>query len=439
MKKRIISLFLSMLLAMSMVMPVFAEGDDFIVDDYDVLSDSEEEQLQEIAERIWDNLGVQVLFAIVTDTRGMDNEAFAEAVSVEYYEDKVVLLENKETGTVFMQSYGKAVDVITTDVCGEMLNLYNEPTTYFEGVKVCFEELEEKLAEAGFAAAVPGEEPEVVELEEVEAEEAETEVVAPAPEEEVIMLDLPRLVDEADVLTDEEEAEVLAALDEVSERQQFDVVIATVNDYEQADVENAAMDYYDYNGFGFGEENDGIILYLSMGDRELHLTGTGFGIQAFTDFGREKLIEEIKPEMGEDDFYAAFMEYVTLCDDYITQAKSGDPYDIHNLTEEESMRDKCIKAGVIFAFLLLVSCAVSKIVTERAVKKHLSVQQAAHAREYVRAGSFKVPHRRDIFMHSSITKRYNPKDDDDHGGRSGGSTITRGSSGVSHSGTSSKF
>lgn len=434
MKRRIISLILTMLLAMSMVMPVFAVGDDFILDDHDVLSDSEEEKLQEIADRIWDTLGVQVIFAIVSDTGEMDNEEYAEKVTFEYYEDKVVLLENRETGTVYMQSYGKAVEVITTDICGEMLNLYNEPATYFEGVKVCFEALEEKFADAGFTVKAQIEEPE-----EAEPEVVEPEVIAPAPEEEVIMLDLPRLVDEADVLTDEEEAEVLAVLDEVSERQQFDVVIATVNDYEQEDVANAAMDYYDYNGFGFGDDNDGIILYLSMGDRELHLTGTGFGIQAFTDFGREKLIEEIKPEMGEDDFYAAFMEYAALCDDYITQAKSGDPYDIHNLTEEESMSDKLLKAGLIFAFLLLVSCAVSKIITERAVKKHLSVQQAAHAREYVRSGSFQVPYQRDIFMHSAISKRYNPKNDDDSRSGGGGSTITRGSSGVSHSGTSSKF
>jgi len=393
---------------MSMVMPVFAEGDDYILDDVDVLSDSEEESLQEISERIWGTLGVQVIFAIVTDTRGMDNEEFAEKVTFEYHADKVVLLENRETGTVYMQSYGRAADVITTDICGEMLKLYNEPTTYFEGVKVCFEALEEKFAGAGFKVE----------------------------ESEEIVLELPRLVDEADVITDEEEAEVLATLDEVSERQQFDVVIATVNDYEQSDVGNAAMDYYDYNGFGFGDENDGILLYLSMGERELHLTGTGFGIQAFTDFGRERLIEEIKPEMGEDDFYAAFMEYAKLCDDYITQAKAGDPYDVHNLVEEESMSDKFLKFGVVFVFLLLVSAVVSKVITGRAVKKHLSVEQAVHAKEYVRAGSFKVPYRRDVFMHSSVSKVYNPKDDDSS---DGGSTITKGSSGVSHSGTSSKF
>ena len=40
---------------------------------------------------------------------------------------------------------------------------------------------------------------------------------------------LPRLTDEADLLTDAEEEELLTKLDEISERQQCDVVVATVN------------------------------------------------------------------------------------------------------------------------------------------------------------------------------------------------------------------
>ncbi|MDD7113688.1 MAG: TPM domain-containing protein [Lachnospiraceae bacterium] len=40
---------------------------------------------------------------------------------------------------------------------------------------------------------------------------------------------MPRLTDEADLLTDAEEEELLTKLDEISERQQCDVVVATVN------------------------------------------------------------------------------------------------------------------------------------------------------------------------------------------------------------------
>ena len=111
---------------------------------------------------------------------------------------------------------------------------------------------------------------------------------------------LPRLNDEADILTAQEEAKILGILDEISERQMFDVVIAVVNDFEQNNVKDAAYDYYDYNGFGYGENNDGVCLYLSMEERDLNIGGTGFGIVAFSDFGREQILEQIKPEAGDN-------------------------------------------------------------------------------------------------------------------------------------------
>ncbi|MBQ6626577.1 MAG: TPM domain-containing protein, partial [Ruminococcus sp.] len=48
--------------------------------------------------------------------------------------------------------------------------------------------------------------------------------------------ELPRLVDHADVLTDSEEADLLAQLDEVSERHQFDLVVLTVNEFGEFDA-----------------------------------------------------------------------------------------------------------------------------------------------------------------------------------------------------------
>ena len=61
-----------------------------------------------------------------------------------------------------------------------------------------------------------------------------------------------RLVDNADVLTDEEEVNLSQKLDEISERQKVDVVILTVRD--ETDKNNIKMyghDYNVYNSYGF--------------------------------------------------------------------------------------------------------------------------------------------------------------------------------------------
>ena len=54
-----------------------------------------------------------------------------------------------------------------------------------------------------------------------------------------------RLVDEADLLTPAEEAELVAKLDSISKRQQFDIVVLTVNSIGGKSPDAFADDYYD--------------------------------------------------------------------------------------------------------------------------------------------------------------------------------------------------
>lgn len=66
--------------------------------------------------------------------------------------------------------------------------------------------------------------------------------------------ELPRLVDDADILTDSEEKELNQQLDTVSEEQECDVIIVTVDSLNGKTVEEYADDYYDDNGYGYGEK-----------------------------------------------------------------------------------------------------------------------------------------------------------------------------------------
>lgn len=76
-----------------------------------------------------------------------------------------------------------------------------------------------------------------------------------AAEENVIpeTRQLPRLVDRADLLSELEEEELEARLDEISERQQADVVVVTVNSLDGKSAQDYADDFYDYNGYGIAQ------------------------------------------------------------------------------------------------------------------------------------------------------------------------------------------
>ncbi len=71
-----------------------------------------------------------------------------------------------------------------------------------------------------------------------------------------------RVNDSAEVLTEDEDGELEASLEELSVRQSFDVIIATIDSLESegcTSMEEYADDLYDYCQFGYGENRDGVL------------------------------------------------------------------------------------------------------------------------------------------------------------------------------------
>ena len=77
-----------------------------------------------------------------------------------------------------------------------------------------------------------------------------------------------RLTDSAGLLSSVENEELLRKLDEISVRQACDVVIVTTNGLGGKTPTEFADDFFDYNGFGIGPDADGILLMISMEDRD---------------------------------------------------------------------------------------------------------------------------------------------------------------------------
>ena len=116
-----------------------------------------------------------------------------------------------------------------------------------------------------------------------------------------------RMNDSAEVLTEDEGGELEASLEELSVRQSFDVIIATIDSLESegcTSMEEYADDLYDYCQFGYGENRDGVLLLISTGDRKWHISTCGYGITAFTDAGIQYLGEQMTPDMADGDYAA---------------------------------------------------------------------------------------------------------------------------------------
>ncbi len=246
--------------------------------------------------------------------------------------------------------------------------------------------------------------------------------------------DILRLVDEADLLTDDEETSLLGQLDEISERQQVDIAVVTVNYLDGLGVVEYADDFFDYNGYGFGEERDGILFLISMEERQWYISTHGYGITAVTDAGSEYMSEKLLDDLGEGEYAAAFTSFAGLCDDFITQARSGEPYDVDNLPKEP------------FGFVLNLVIAlgigfVVSLIAMGIMRSQLkSVHSQSGAGEYVKKDSMKLTKESDLFLYKHVDRRERPKENDsDNSNSSGGSTTHTSSSGATHGGRGGKF
>lgn len=234
------------------------------------------------------------------------------------------------------------------------------------------------------------------------------------------------LIDEADILTEFDEEWLIDHIEEVSEKYNFDVVILTLNDLGGKTATEFADDYYDYNGY----RDDGILLLISMAERDWAVSTKGYGITAFTDAGIDHIMENILPDLSEGNYYHAFSCFVDHCDDYVKSANNGTIYDVENLPKGDFPFFQNVIIALVVGFIIaFIATAVMK-------GQLKSVRAVYNAASYIKSGSFSITESRDLFLYSTIAKT--PRQQSNSSGK-GGSSRHFSSSGSSHGGRSGKF
>ena len=235
-----------------------------------------------------------------------------------------------------------------------------------------------------------------------------------------------RLMDMADLLSDSEEETLLQALDEVSERQKLEVVIATIDTLDGSDIVAYADDLYDYCQFGYGPDKDGIMLLISKEDRDWYISTCGYGITAFTDAGIQYIGGQMKSDLSAENYATAFRTYIEKCDEFITQARTDKPFD-------KSTLPRSPMSAIWIPISLIAGIAIA-VITVGGMKAQLkTVRFQPEAKNYIRDGSLNITQSRDLFLYRTVDKTEKSKNED-----SGSSTHTS-SSGTTHGGGGGKF
>lgn len=232
----------------------------------------------------------------------------------------------------------------------------------------------------------------------------------------------PPIVDEAGYLMQEELKRLSSDLDSVRKKYNVEVAIYTESDMTSSTAEESADDIYDYNGYGAGENDDGILLYICSDTREYHFTTHGKGLDIFNSNGLAYIESEVLPHLLEDDYYEGFEAYIDAAGELLQMAKEGTPYN------EKHYSTKYLIGVIATAFL--IPLLVAFIMMKKKLKKMKTALENNYAANYVKPGSMRIDTSRDLFLYSRITKTEAPK--------SGSGTHTS-SSGRTHGGRGGSF
>lgn len=240
--------------------------------------------------------------------------------------------------------------------------------------------------------------------------------------------DVEYVIDESYILSDEELEDLSSKAEMISQDRGCGVYIIVVDDYVVTtgidNVDLATGEVYDFLNYGVGEDKSGILLLLSMKERDYCLYAYGFGNTAFTDYGKEYLSKQFLDYFKEDDYFGGFHAYLDVSDKMLNEALLGTPVDVnHKLVSE-----KTASFGFIGSFVigLLVSCIVILILKG----KMKSVAIHSTANNFMKDGGIVLDESYDRFLQTTITRKYSPQE---KSSSSGGTSINS-SGGSSHSG-----
>ena len=375
MTRKIISALLALMLCLSLAVSASAEATDFVIDEFGYLTDDELTRLNELAASVYEETGVGIFFAYVqTDSV----EDYDISTIVNGITDYVIMMENETHWYMHLGGRGEVIDLDTEDA---LRAIYDETPTYIEGVMAFLE------AAAEYFPAIP----------------AATEAPDSDAEEYFVY-------DEADLLTDDQEAALEQKLREISYAYDAQLVVCTLASMDGGDIDEFVDYLYDTMGFGYGENKDGALLLISMDPREYRILSNGYAGVAIGPDQIDTLCDFMDTYLPKGHYVAAFNSFADQCGEMLDGYLNGYPFNFgQNLAISLVIG---IAAGLIVAFIL------------KGQLKSVRKQDRAHV--YVKQGSMEVNVSHDIFLYRTVTCTKKQKSESSSSSDSGGTARSKG-------------
>lgn len=245
--------------------------------------------------------------------------------------------------------------------------------------------------------------------------------------------------DYAGILDPDEQKDLRDRAAAISAQYDFGVYVVVVDDHHQyvnGSIEDFAEEIFHSYGLGVGEDEQGVILAMSMKDRDYDIYAHGdFGNYAFTDYGKEQLADSFLDNFRRNDWAGGFRDFIETSGSMLQKAKDGNPVDIW-------IPDP-VETGPSFdGFKAAVSLAIGALFGGGAVggmkRSMKTAVKQTRAEEYVRGGvNLRTEH--DTFVNRNVTRTRIRQESSSSGSRPsgghfGGTSISGNHGGSHHSG-----
>lgn len=233
---------------------------------------------------------------------------------------------------------------------------------------------------------------------------------------------MPHVTDAVGLLSNEEIMALEQQAGQIEDSYGCAPYILVVEDFrvyeDTTDIFEAGMNLYERWELGHGPEKNGLLLILSMAERDYALVTYGSVThQAFTDYGQDAHCEQFLDNFRNDDWAGGFRDYLDGCAWLLEQAKNGTPYDVDTAPKGFS--------PLILVIPLVLALAVCLVLTAQMK----NAKRKTEAGDYMVQGGAEMRVVQDIFTHRTVTRQVIQSENK---GGGGGTTINaRGFSGKS--------
>lgn len=237
------------------------------------------------------------------------------------------------------------------------------------------------------------------------------------------------VADDADLLTEEEQSDLQAKLEEIGKTHGIEIAVVTTDSYAENSIMSFADNTMDYNDWGFaGSTSDKAIeLAVCMSDRSYAVCTETAAATIFTDDRIYELEDLFLDDLSSGDYYDSFAAFADGCDKICYRyEKSGSIFGAFYEVEPWKWF-LCVVMGLFLGFLPVA------VMTSGMKTVHMNNSAGA----YEGNGGVRLNRQYDRFIRKSVNRVRI-----EHNSSSGGgshSTMHSSSSGHSHGGHSGHF